>query len=95
MRVPHELSSDLWLKILGKYEVSRKSQNFIELKNSVQSSSLNDFYVNTNKNRNLTFPTLRFFTRKLEFVSNIFSLIAIKLHPSWNHLEAALVYITN
>ena len=44
MRVSHELSNDLWLKILGEYEVSKKSQNFIELKNSVQSSSLNDFF---------------------------------------------------
>ena len=48
-----------------------KSQNFIELLPSAQSSLRNSTSKNQLKNRNWTFPVLHSFTWKLEFVSNI------------------------
>ena len=78
-KLPHELPNDLRLRILGISETSRKSQIFLELKLSAQSSSLNDNVVNTSKkllkNRNWVFPVVRYFTWKLESVSNILSVI--------------------
>ena len=51
----------------------------MELWPSAQPSSQNEHFVNTNKKllkyRNWTFPVMRFFTEKLEFVSNILSMI--------------------
>ena len=46
--LPHELPNELRLRILGNEEISGKSQNFMELKPSAQSSSQNDFF-NTRK----------------------------------------------
>ena len=43
----HELWNDLRLRILGKQEISRKSQTFIELKPSGKSSSQNENFVKT------------------------------------------------
>ena len=47
--LPHELPNDLRLRILGNYEISGKSQNFIELLPS-DSSSRNENFVSTGKN---------------------------------------------
>ena len=38
------------LRILGNLEISRKSQNFVELLPSAKSSSRNENFVSTNKN---------------------------------------------
>ena len=61
--MPHELPNDLRLRILEKYEISEKCLNFIS---SAQSSRQNESFVNTSgkplKNRNETFPALRYFT---------------------------------
>ena len=54
---PYELRIDLRLRILGNQEISG-----------------NENFVNTNKellNRNVTFPVVPYFKRKLELVSNI------------------------
>ena len=40
--LPHKLSNDLRLRILGNLEISGKSQNFLELQPSAQSSSQNE-----------------------------------------------------
>ena len=60
--------------------MSEKSQNFKELQPSAQSSSQNENIVNISKkllkNRILTFLVVPYFTWKLEFVSNILSIIA-------------------
>ena len=49
--------------------------NFVGLLSSAQSSSRNDNFVSTSnnlpKNRNWTFPIVRYFTLKLEIASNI------------------------
>ena len=71
---PHELPNDLKLRILGIQDISGKSQNFIELQPSAQSSSQNKNFFSTSKkllkNRNCTFPVVLHFTRKLTFVSS-------------------------
>ena len=54
----HELPNDLRLRVLGNQEISGKSQNFIELLPSAQSPSKNENF----KNRNLTFPVVRYFS---------------------------------
>ena len=65
--------------LLRNREISRKSQNFIELLPSTQSSSANKNFVSTTKNliknRNRIFPVVHYFTLKLEFVSNILWII--------------------
>ena len=59
--------------------MSEKSQNFIELQPSDQSSSQNKNFVSTSKklleNRSWTFPLVRYFIWKLECVSNILPII--------------------
>ena len=76
---PHELPNNLKLRILGNYEISRKLQIFLQLYLSAQSFPKNENFVNASKklqrNRNLTFPILCFFTLKLEFVSNVLFMI--------------------
>ena len=49
-KLPHELSNDLRLRILGYTEISTRSQNFEELYSSAQSSYQNENFVNTSKN---------------------------------------------
>ena len=49
-KLPHRLPNDLRLRLLGNWEISGKSQNFIELLPSDQSSSKNENFVNTSKN---------------------------------------------
>ena len=64
--MPHDLPNDLKLRISGDYEISGNSQNCIELLLSAYSSSRNDFFVSTSKNliknRNWTFPVVRYCT---------------------------------
>ena len=48
-KLPHELLNELRLRTLGNQEISRKSQNFIELYPSAQSSSQNENCVSTRK----------------------------------------------
>ena len=61
------------------YEISEKSQTFIELLLSAQSSR-NENFASTSKSfqkyRNLTFLAVCYFTWKLEFFSNILWIIA-------------------
>ena len=45
----YELPNNLRLRIIGNYEISGKSQNFIELKPSAQSFSKNKNFVNWQK----------------------------------------------
>ena len=47
--LPHELPNDLRLRILENQEIWKRSQNFIELWSSAQSSYQNDNFVNTSK----------------------------------------------
>ena len=51
---------------------------------SAQSSSQKQNFVNTSKrlleNRNWTFPVVRYFTWKLEFFSNTFSVLVVKFN---------------
>ena len=68
----HELPNNVRLRILGNEEISQKSQNFIELLPSPQSSPGNK---NLLKNRYWTFPAVHYFTWKLELVSNILWMI--------------------
>ena len=79
--LPHKLPNDLKLRILGNWETSR-SQNFIELQPSAQSSSQNENFVDTSKkmleNRNSTFPIVRYFTTTLKVVSYVLARIAVK-----------------
>ena len=60
--------------------ISGESQNFIESLPSSQSYSRNKIFLSTKKNRlknrNCTFLVVRYFKWKLEFVSNIFWIIA-------------------
>ena len=49
-KICHELLIDLSLRILGNLEISAKSQNYIELLNSAQSSSPNENFISTSKN---------------------------------------------
>ena len=52
----HALPNDLSLWTLENWKISGKSQNFVELESSVQSSSQNENFLNTSqkllKNRN-------------------------------------------
>ena len=48
-KLPHELPNDLRVRILGNQEKLRRSQIFIELWPSVQSSSQNENFVNTSE----------------------------------------------
>ena len=63
---------------IRKYQENLK--NFIELQSSVQPYYQNEDFVNTTKklltNRNWTFPLVRYFSWKLEFASNILSMVA-------------------
>ena len=74
----YELSNNLRLRIIGNYEISRKSQNFIELKPSAQSFSKNKNFVilanNCWKIEIDFFPVVHYFTEKLKFVSNSLSM---------------------
>ena len=89
----HRKGNDAWLLVVNWHirvasgvpkqikTLSVKSQNFIELSPSAQSSSGNVNFVSSSKkhflkNRNWTFPVVRYFTRKLEFISNILWIIA-------------------
>ena len=47
--LPHEFLNDLRLRIIGNQKVSGKSQNFIYLQPSVQSSSQRENFFNNNK----------------------------------------------
>ena len=62
-------------------EMSGKSQNFIELLPSVQLFSINENVVSPSKNllenRNWTFPVVRCFTWKREFISSIWWMILV------------------
>ena len=71
--LPHELRNDLSLRILGNSEVSGKCLNLIELLRSAQSPCWNESFVNTSKKllKNKLSPAVRYFTWKLELVSNI------------------------
>ena len=68
--LPHELQNDLRPKMLGNWEVSQKSPNFIELLPSIQSPPQNESFAspskNLLKNRNWTPPAVRHPTRKLD-----------------------------
>ena len=63
--MPQELPNDLRLRILGNWEISGKSQNFIELLPSAQSSSRNESFVSTSKNslKNRKLTLLLFHTK--------------------------------
>ena len=56
-------------------KISWKSQNFMELLSSAESSSQNEIFVSTSKQflkiRNWIFAVAHYFTWKLKFVSNI------------------------
>ena len=71
--LPHKLPNIIRLKILGNWEISGKSQSFIELQPSAQLPSKIESFINTSKkllkNRNWTLPVVPYFTRKLEFAS--------------------------
>ena len=47
--LPHEFPNDVRPMIVGNYEMSGKSQSFIELLPSAQSSSQNKNFANTSK----------------------------------------------
>ena len=73
--VTHELP---WHGILRNQEISGKSQNFIQLLPSAQSSQ-NENFVSTSKNllKNRNWTVVLYFTWKLEFVSNILRMIVV------------------
>ena len=77
-------SSRTTYEFLGNYEISGKSQNFIELVPSAYYYSWNENFVGTSKNllknRTLTFPLVRCSTWKLELVWDILWMIAAKKH---------------
>ena len=66
-------------RFLGNYKISGQCQNFKEWLPSAYSSSRSETFVGTSKsflkNRNWTFPLVRYFLRKLEFVSNVLRMI--------------------
>ena len=74
--LPRELPNDLRIRNLQNEEISGKSQNLIEFRNLIDSSSQNENFVNTCKNplkrRNLTFSVLRYCTFELEFCFKYF-----------------------
>ena len=74
--LPHMLPNDLKLwTILGNWEISGKSQKFMELLPSAQFSPEMKILLLLvkiwNFLKNWTFPIVRYFTWKLEFVSDI------------------------
>ena len=77
IRVPSRVAEQVRLIY---QEISGKSQNFMKLLPSAQPPSRNENFVSTSKsllkNRNSTFPIVRYFTWKLEFVSNILWMMA-------------------
>ena len=81
--LPHELPNDLRLRILGNYEISGNSLNFIEWWPKAQSLHQNESFVNTRrrlvKNRNQTFLVVRYVTWKLELVSDILWVTAVHI----------------
>ena len=78
-KLPLELPNNSRLEDIRKYQESLK--NFIEKEASAQSSSKMKNVFNTRKtflkNRNWSFLVLHYFRRKLEFVSNILSMIVV------------------
>ena len=76
--LPIKWPNDLRFLIIENLERSTKSQKFLELQPSAQSSSQNKSFVDTSKkllkNRNQNFSVFPYFTWKLEFVQN-------KQHP--------------
>ena len=48
--LPRELPNDLRIRNLQNEEISGKSQNLIEFRNLIDSSSQNENFVNTSKN---------------------------------------------
>ena len=83
MRVASRFAERLKTEEIYFKEISGKSQNFIELFPSAQSSFRNENFVNISKkllkNRNWTFPVVGYFTRKLEFASNILRMIVTQV----------------
>ena len=69
--LPHELPDNFRLSILKNQQISEKSQNFMEL----YPSALVNISKKMLKNRNWTFPVVCYFIWKVEFVSNILSMI--------------------
>ena len=78
------MSSRKTYEFLGNYEISGKSQNFIELVPSAYYYSWNENFVGTSKNllknRILTLPSVRYSTWKLELVWDILWMITAKKH---------------
>ena len=68
--LPHKLSNDLRLRILRNKEISRKSQNFIELKSSAQPSSQNENFFNTVLIKNSWKKKLNFSRNILFYMKN-------------------------
>ena len=79
--LPRKLPNNLKLRILGNYEISEKSQSFIEFLPTAQSSFQNENFVSSSKNllknRNWTLPVMHYFTWKLVFVSSILWMIVV------------------
>ena len=75
-----ELPNILRLRILGKWNMLRRSQIFIDLDSSAQSSIKNENFVHRSeklfKNWSLTFLVEHYFTLGLKFVSYILARIA-------------------
>ena len=71
--LPHELQSNLRLRILGNKEILEKFQNFIELLPCAQSFSRNENFVNTTTSHkifqtNSSFDVKQRTTRKVQFL---------------------------
>ena len=88
--LPQESPNDLKLSILGNYEISGKPQNFCQNKNFVNTSKKHL------KNRNWTFHVVLYFTWKLEFVLNTFSMFvsgnSVLLLTCLSHLQTWFVW---
>ena len=90
--LPHKLPNDLRLGIVGNYDISGKSQNFIELYPSAQSSSKNESFLNTSKSTwKIEIELFPWCPISSQFVSNILWVIvaawlkkeAEKIKNSW------------
>ena len=73
----------LRLRNLGNQrKVQNNVKTSLEVWPSAQSSSLKENFINTSKrlleNRNWTFPVVHYFTWKLEFFSNILSMLVAR-----------------
>ena len=85
------------LRISRNKEISGNFQNTKELQPNAQSPFENENLANTSKkllkNRNWTFPVVRYFTWKVQFASNTLSMIVAgyKLISSIDYLN----YLTN